>query len=323
MYSSSIQFLTLTEKYIQNYKIKVKKSISKFSELEQLSNEEKNILFVIKFRENDNKNFNKITDYLLKNNIDWICINSNEDFNKTFNNNALKKLYLSERPSGLAFKLFLKNLSEKIIECYKIIDENLEISSNENTELNYKKVITIGASTGGTDAVEDILKSLPENVPPILVVIHMPPNFTNLYAERLNEICKIEIKEAKDGDKLKSGVALIAPGGMQMRIRKDGNHHYVSCIKEGKINGHQPSVNALFESAANVLAPNLISVILTGMGDDGAEGLLKIRKNGGYTIGQDESSSVVYGMPKVAYDIGAVFIQAALKDISRIIQSQI
>lgn len=323
MYSSSIQFLTLTEKYIQNYKIKVKKSISKFSELEQLSNEEKNILFVIKFRENDNKNFNKITDYLLKNNIDWICINSNEDFNKTFNNNALKQLYLSERPSGLAFKLFLKNLSEKIIEYYKIIDENLEISSNENTELNYKKVITIGASTGGTDAVEDILKSLPENVPPILVVIHMPPNFTNLYAERLNEICKMEIKEAKDGDKLKSGVALIAPGGMQMRIRKDGNHHYVSCIKEGKINGHQPSVNALFESAANVLAPNLISVILTGMGDDGAEGLLKIRKNGGYTIGQDESSSVVYGMPKVAYDIGAVFIQAALKDISRIIQSQI
>lgn len=184
---------------------------------------------------------------------------------------------------------------------------------------NSNKIIFIGASTGGTEAVYDVLKMLPKNTPPILVVQHMPPVFTKMYAERLNNSCTIEVREAKNGDKLYPGLALIAPGQYHMRLEKNALGLSVRCFKGEKVNGHCPSVDVLFESAANIIGRNAIGIILTGMGYDGAKGLLSMRKKGAYTIGQDEGSSVVYGMPKVAFDIGAVMKQASIENIAKCI----
>ncbi len=194
----------------------------------------------------------------------------------------------------------------------KIIEDNIDSNFNN-------KIILIGASTGGTQAVYEILKKLPRNMPPTLVVQHMPEKFTNMYAERLNNSCVVEVREAKDGDKLYPGLVLIAPGDYHMRLKARGNEFYVQCFKGEKVNGHCPSVDVLFESAANLLGKNAIGVILTGMGYDGAKGLLNMRKNGATTIGQDEQSSVVYGMPKVAFDIGAVEKQVSLENIAKCI----
>ena len=311
LYSSSTQFLTLTEKYLKNNGINISSKFTEFTKLKKMPDTQKNKLFIIKLKKDDYENSIKIIDFLIKNKIKWICISCDEYINIS-KKSALEYLYISETPNSEEFKTFLNSL------CYKI---NTYFKNFIN--LSYKNIITIGASTGGTDAVEKVLQNLPKNTPPILVVIHMPAGFTNLYAKRLNEICEIKVKEAKNGDELKSGLALIAPGGFQMKLQKANNKYYVSCTKEGKYNGHEPSVNVLFNSIPNNLAPNVISVILTGMGNDGAEGILKIKKNGGYTIGQNEASCVVYGMPKVAYDIGAISVQADINDISNIIKKHI
>lgn len=320
LYSQSIQFLKITEKYLKLNGINILKSISEFNELKQLSDKYKNKLFIIKFRENDEKNYKEIIDYLNFNKINWIFISSNRKLNNIANL-PLANLYVSEKPSSTEIKIFLKCLLNKINEVFEKFKIDFE---DEEIKMEHKNIIVIGASTGGTEAISYILSNLPKNVPPILVVLHMPPAFTDIYARRLNQICKMNIKEAKDGDMLKSGLALIAPGGFQMRVNKGlDNNFFVSCKKEGKFNGHEPSVDILFDSVADVLAPNVVSVILTGMGSDGAKGLLKIRKKGGYTIGQNEKSCIVYGMPKVAYDIGGVCIQASLEDIPSIIESKI
>ncbi len=178
-------------------------------------------------------------------------------------------------------------------------------------------IIAIGASTGGTEAIYSILKTLPQNMPPILIVQHMPPVFTRLYAERLNNSCALEVKEAKDGDVVKSGRVLVAPGNYHMRLAKRSSGIYVTCSIGEKVSGHCPSVDVLFDSVAKVAKGKAIGVILTGMGRDGAEGLLNMKKQGAYTIGQDEASCVVYGMPMVAYEIGAVSKQLPLSDIPR------
>ncbi len=311
IYSSSMQFLTLTEKYLKAQGISILNTFQEITELKKISETQKDKLFIIKLKKDDEKNSKKIIDFINENKIKWICIYSNEDIN-ILKKYAFEYLYISETPTPVEFKTFLSYLFNTINNFFEKL-----------TNSSYKNVIAIGASTGGTDAVENILINLPKDSPPILVVIHMPPNFTNLYAKRLNKICKIDVREAKNGDKLENGLALIAPGGLQMKLEKNKEGYFVSCTKEGKYNGHEPSVDILFNSIASNLAPNVISVILTGMGNDGAEGMLKIRKNGGYTIGQDESSCVVYGMPKVAYDIGAVSIQASLKDIPKIIENHI
>lgn len=181
-------------------------------------------------------------------------------------------------------------------------------------------VIAIGASTGGTDAIAEVLKKLPENTPGIVIVQHMPQGFTKMYAERLDKLCRIEVKEAEHGDRIRSGQALLAPGGLQMRVIKDRDGGYcVSCLEGEKISGHKPSVDALFFSVAENVGKNAIGIILTGMGRDGADGLLKMRKCGAFTIGQDEHSSVVYGMPMAANSIGAVTIQASEKEIPQIL----
>jgi two-component system chemotaxis response regulator CheB len=178
-----------------------------------------------------------------------------------------------------------------------------------------ERVIAIGSSTGGTEAVYHILKMFPQQFPGILVTQHMPPKFTQMYADRLNQLCALEIREAQNGDKLYPGLVLIAPGDYHMRLKKVGTMYTVECVKGDKVNGHCPSVDVLFHSVASVAGEQAIGIILTGMGADGAKGLLAMRQRGARTIGQNEQSSVVYGMPKVAYEIGAVERQVSLEDI--------
>lgn len=186
-----------------------------------------------------------------------------------------------------------------------------------------KHIIAIGASTGGTEATLEILKQLPADIPGILVVQHMPAGFTKMYAERLDRICKISVSEAKDGDRVRQGHALIAAGEYHMTLKKDVAGYYVHCAAGSKVSGHCPSVDVMFDSVAKVAGSDAVGVILTGMGKDGAEGLLSMRKAGASTIGQDKQSCVVYGMPMVAYDIGAVETQAPCQAISGIIIQKI
>lgn len=174
------------------------------------------------------------------------------------------------------------------------------------------KVIAIGASTGGTEALLEVLRDLPRTLPGIVIVQHMPPVFTHMYAERLNNICKLEVAEAKNGDAVLPGRVLIAPGGFQMRLAKERGGLAVHAFKGEKVNGHAPSVDVLFHSVAEIIGAQAVGIILTGMGGDGAKGLLHMRQQGAYTIGQDEKTSVVYGMPMVAYQLGAVVKQVPL-----------
>ncbi|MBN1470366.1 MAG: chemotaxis response regulator protein-glutamate methylesterase [Syntrophaceae bacterium] len=177
------------------------------------------------------------------------------------------------------------------------------------------KVIAIGASTGGTIAIENILTRMPMNIPGILVVQHMPEYFTASFAERLNTLCKIEVREAKDGDTAGPGLALIAPGGHHMLLERSGAFYNVR-IKGGPMVHHQkPSVDVLFHSVAKNAGTNAMGVLLTGMGADGADGLLAMKQNKAYTIAQDETTSVVYGMPGEAVKLGAVCDELPLDEI--------
>lgn len=184
-------------------------------------------------------------------------------------------------------------------------------------------IIAMGASTGGTDALQTVLTTMPANSPPIVIVQHMPPVFTKMFAERLNKICKIEIKEAENGDRLRQGLALLAPGDLQMGLHKDGRGYYVKVAPGEKVSGHRPSVDFLFHSVAQCAGKNVIGVIMTGMGSDGANGMVEMRQAGAYTIGQDKDSCVVYGMPMCAYNQGGCCIQVPLDRISSTICKQL
>jgi two-component system chemotaxis response regulator CheB len=180
------------------------------------------------------------------------------------------------------------------------------------------RILAIGASTGGTEAIFNILTKLPADIPGTVIVQHMPGGFTKLYAERLNKSCAFEVREASDNDALKPGLALLAPGGeCQMKLIKGPQGYSVRLIEMEKVSGHKPSVDYLFDSVADAAGSRAIGVILTGMGADGAKGLLKMREKGAYTIGQDEASCVVYGMPMVAFKNGAVVKQLPLDQISQ------
>ena len=179
------------------------------------------------------------------------------------------------------------------------------------------QIIAMGASTGGTEALLAVLERLPDNLPPIVITQHMPPVFTNMYAERLDRLCKMEVREAKDQDKLYPGLCLIAPGGLQMQVIKDREGLRVSCAEGEKVSGHCPSIDYLFSSVARECASHAVGILLTGMGRDGANGLLAMHEKGAYTLGQDEESSVVYGMPMEAYKLGAVDKQGNLEQIAK------
>ena len=179
------------------------------------------------------------------------------------------------------------------------------------------KVIAIGASTGGTEALKKVLSQFPPTIPGIAVVQHMPPTFTTTFAERLNDLCAIDVKEASDGDAVLPGLALIAPGNYHMLLRRSGARYYV-CVRDGPmVRNLRPSVDVLFESTAQYAGSNAVGVILTGMGADGARGMVKMRAAGARTIGQDEQSCVVYGMPKEAAKMGAVEKEVPLDRIAQ------
>ena len=180
-------------------------------------------------------------------------------------------------------------------------------------------LVGLGASTGGTEATLEVMRRLPADIPPMVIVQHMPKGFTQMYADRLNRICKMEVREAKNGDELHRGLALVAPADLQCRVVRIGEKYTVSCTQGEKVSGHRPSVDAMFHSMAEVVRCKMVGIIMTGMGQDGAAGLLEMRKKGAYTIGQDKESSVVYGMPMVANDIGAVCIQASCDNVANVL----
>nr|WP_042338178.1 chemotaxis response regulator protein-glutamate methylesterase [Desulfosporosinus youngiae] len=210
----------------------------------------------------------------------------------------------------------------KIAAKAKVLNQIVECTTNPagNKDAAIEgKIIAIGASTGGTEAIFSILKALPVRIPGIVIAQHIPPVFSKMFAERINQKTHLQAKEAQTGDYVEKGSVLIAPGGQHMRLRKIGERYKVECFAGEKVNGHCPSIDVLFESVAKEAGDRAIGIILTGMGYDGAKGLLSMRRKGAVTIGQDEHSSIVYGMPKVAYEIGAVQKQAPLAAISKII----
>lgn len=182
-------------------------------------------------------------------------------------------------------------------------------------------VIAIGTSTGGTQALEIVITSLPENCPGIVVVQHMPEKFTEAFAHRLDRLSLCEVREAKNGDRVRSGRVLIAPGGRHLQLKRSGAQYYVRVMDGPPVNRHKPSVDVLFRSVAKVAGKNANGIIMTGMGDDGARGLLEMRQAGAITAAQDEASCVVFGMPKEAIANGAAMHVLPLGDMRNFILS--
>jgi len=168
-----------------------------------------------------------------------------------------------------------------------------------------ERILAIGASTGGVQAIERVLMALPRTAPGVLIVQHMPAQFTSAFAERLNSLCAMDVREAADGDRVMAGRVLIAPGGRHMQLRRSGAQYTVSVRDGPLVNRHRPSVDVLFRSVAQQAGRNAAAVLLTGMGDDGARGLLEVRQAGAATAAQDEHSCVVFGMPRAAIELGA------------------
>jgi len=238
-----------------------------------------------------------------------------------------------QKPSRGAHEL--EEISEDLIKKLENVvkNNNYKFAKTQNTndisdkkELPsldiYKKnvdIIAIGSSTGGIAAAAEIVKRLPEKTKPIVWVQHMPPNFTKPFADRINSLSKITIKEAEDGDILQNDHCYIAKGGLQMRVENKNDNFFLNISDPEKTSGHCPSCDILFDSISEFYTNNVLGVILTGMGEDGSKGLLKMHNNGAFIIGQSESSCVVYGMPKAARLIGAVDIEVDICDIAEAI----
>ena len=181
------------------------------------------------------------------------------------------------------------------------------------------KVLAIGASTGGTKALETVLTRMPPTTPGTVIVQHMPEHFTASFAQRLNEICELEVREARDNDHVVQGVALVAPGNRHMLLRRNGGTYLVKIRSGPRVHYQRPSVDVLFQSVAQYAGRNAVGVILTGMGADGAKGMLSMKDKGAYTVAQDEASCVVFGMPKEAIKLGAARKVVALKKVPQAI----
>ncbi len=184
-----------------------------------------------------------------------------------------------------------------------------------------ERIVAIGTSTGGTQALEAVLTALPRVSPGIVIVQHMPEKFTASFAERLNTLAQIEVREAKNNDRVIPGLALIAPGGRHMLLKRSGAYYHVEVVEGPQVNRHRPSVDVLFRSVAKFAGKNATGIIMTGMGDDGARGLKELHQTGARTYAQDEASCVVFGMPKEAIKLGGVDQIIALGDIPRAIMS--
>lgn len=185
------------------------------------------------------------------------------------------------------------------------------------------KVIAIGASTGGTEAIRLVIERFPAIAPGVVIVQHMPAGFTRAFAERLNMLCLMEVKEAESGDRIMPGRILIAPGDYHLKVRRSGGFYYADCLAGEKVNGHCPSVDVMMQSVAEHVGANAVGVMLTGMGHDGAEGMLEMRRAGARTMAQDEQSCIVFGMPKCAYDRGGAESLVPLDKIAQTVLSYI
>lgn len=183
--------------------------------------------------------------------------------------------------------------------------------------LSTEKLIIIGASTGGTEAIREVLQPLPPDCPAVLIAQHMPAGFTRSFAQRLDGLCRITVKEAEHGERVLPGYAYIAPGAFHLSLGRSGANYVAHLDQEPPVNRHRPSIDVLFDSAAKHAGKNAIGMILTGMGRDGAEGLLRMKRAGAYTLAQDEASCVVFGMPKEAIALGAADEVAPLGEMSR------
>jgi two-component system, chemotaxis family, protein-glutamate methylesterase/glutaminase len=231
-----------------------------------------------------------------------------------------------QKPSFAELKLQTASINEKIFGAAQVrraqpttLTQNQRTSQSHQT-LDVTRLIAMGASTGGTEALKEILIRLPAQCPPILIVQHIPPVFSLAFARRLNQLCAFEVKEAADGDTVDQGRALIAPGGFQMRIEKFALGFRVRIVDEAPVNRHKPSVDYLFDSVAQIYGRRAVGVLCTGMGTDGAKGLLKMKQTGSHTIVQDEASSVVFGMPGEAIKLGAATEVKPLLEISNALE---
>ncbi len=205
----------------------------------------------------------------------------------------------------------IKRLNKHVVNHYREVRNQQVLSFHKTTD----KIIAIGASTGGTEAIKSILMALPANAPGIVIVQHMPETFTRQFADRLDSLCKITVKEAQNGDTILNGHVLIAPGNKHMIVKRSGARNYVE-VKDGPyVNRHRPSVDVLFKSTARYLGKNALGIILTGMGGDGAKGMKEMYDAGAFTIAQDEKSCVVFGMPKEAINLKGVNEIVSLDEI--------
>ncbi len=238
------------------------------------------------------------------------------------------------KPSGaISIKDSIDEIHEKLLSAWQVKDTYLSRRSAVLSKLQPNKVtvkeeylqqlkttdtvIGIGSSTGGTVALEHIFTSLPANLPPILVVQHMPPGYTDSFAKRLNELSALTIKESEDGELVQKGTVYIGKGGYHIKVRRRGAALYIVHTEEEKVQYQRPSADVLFFSMAEVIGRNAAGFILTGMGRDGAEGLLKMKRSGAWTVAQDEESSIVWGMPRAAVEIDASQAVVSLNDIPR------
>ena len=227
-----------------------------------------------------------------------------------------------QKPTLNEITALTEQIREKIITAssIKVIPHQLptvsKLKAFPGSLIQSNKIVVIGASTGGTEAIKEVLLRLPANIPPILIVQHIPAVFSNASAKRLNDLCPFEVIEGQDGDEIKPGRVIIAPGGRHMELWIEKNKRRVRIFEGEKVNRHIPSVDVLFNSAAKWLGHEAVGVILTGMGNDGARGLLNMKQSGAFTIGQDEKTSVVFGMPKAAQELNAVSKVIPLENIA-------
>ncbi len=194
---------------------------------------------------------------------------------------------------------------------------NNPVTSSRALSESTDKVIAIGASTGGTEAIKKVITRFPATSPGVVIVQHMPAGFTKMFSDRLNQLCAMEVREAQSGDRIMPGRILVAPGNFHMRVVRSGGIYKVQCEEGEKVSGHRPSVNVMMHSVAKEVGRNAVGVMLTGMGSDGAEGMLAMRQAGARCIAQDEASSVVFGMPKVAFEKGGAEKLVPLEDIAQ------
>lgn len=195
------------------------------------------------------------------------------------------------------------------------------LTTNRSLAESTDKVIAIGASTGGTEAIRSVITQFPASTPGVVIVQHMPAGFTKAFAERLNTLCLMEVKEAENNDRVMPGRILIAAGDYHMKVRRSGGFYYVDCMQGEKVNGHCPSVSVMMQSVSEQVGANAVGVILTGMGGDGADGMLAMRKAGARTMAQDEKTCVVFGMPRVAYDKGGAESLVPLDKIAQTVMN--